>query len=239
MSTDRRVKALSRHFSEFGLIPEGRWAGQPIFQYRRGHELRIPTRKFTPGSGKAHITPELVREVTRMRAMNVPEPAITVFVNREFAAQTANFESGPMIKVASGLFVPNTAAQFELGYQSHPHDQRWVIARWMQPDCTPEAWTEKYQGALEFPRDGYFFIFQPTKEGFTPTEDWTMWVVGTIKEQMSMNASQHLEKIEDQHAAEERSVDDSWGDYVDQTLVDHIPGVRGGTISVPATRFDR
>lgn len=188
MSIDRRIKKLNYLFEPLGLIPSGDWIGQPIFQYKRGHELRVIRRK-AGGSGWSTL--------------------------------------------ASGLTVPTV--QYELGYQTNPRDNRWVIVKWLEPGFTEDQWERKYHN-LGYPKSGYWTGFQPLEVGKNPDEEWTRFIVANIKNQMETSYQQHLEQVERFYGAADRNDRREIEDMIDDALVRHIPGKRGGGASYPLTR---
>lgn len=190
MNTDRRVKSLNRYFTPLGTIPSGEWVGQPVFQYKRANELRMPYRK----QGDA-------------------------------ATKWGRSEGG--------ILLPN--AQYEMGYQIGARAQFWVIARWFAAKEDAATWHEKFGHVIEFPRNGYWFCFQPLVEGYTPNEEWTKFIVSHVLDQIETPLGEHVDQVEKHYGAKEAATTKAMEDMIEDALVDHVPGARGGKVSYPLT----
>lgn len=58
--------------------------------------------------------------------------------------------------------------------------EKWCLAKW-QPSPPKEEWDLRYGEALGYPYGGYWYCFQPFRDGYEPTEDWvTGWLVNNI-----------------------------------------------------------
>lgn len=140
---------------------------------------------------------------------------------------------------ASGLsFIE---AKYKWSHQTSPDDNRWSIAKWIPPDflgMTEAAWKDKYPG-LAWPKHGYWLMFQPLKEGYTPTEEWAQWAVNHIDWQTNMDDHDRWNRMIEHYEKPDREMERICEELTHGETLYHVPGTRGGSYSVPATKFDR
>jgi hypothetical protein len=115
---------------------------------------------------------------------------------------------------------------YEMLHQMRPDDDRWVVVKWLNP--TEEEWDRKHESVVEWPRHGYYFIFQPLEAGKEPTQDWAEFFVDHIFYQKSLTPQQHLAKVVEQGEAPNKVYEKQVQDIARDHFVNHVPGKRGG-----------
>ncbi len=135
-----------------------------------------------------------------------------------------------------GILMPYT--DYELGFQGAPKDDYWTIAKWLEAGCDEQDWTRQFPN-LGYPKHGYFTCFQPLKDGKTPDENFTAFIVDHIKYQMEMKPQEHYDQIQQHYERRERDNDRKIEDMLHDALHMNVPGKRGGLVSYPQTRHTR
>ena len=136
-----------------------------------------------------------------------------------------------------GLIVIENEPKCE--WQRQRDEDGWVLAGWY--DSPPkQEWQGVYGTLHGFPeKDGYWFSIVPLVPGEVPTEHLTYRMAEQMGWQKKLSYTEHLRLIQEYRKHLMKKSEQRISDIFDDALVSHVPGVRGGGYSVPATKFDR
>lgn len=113
----------------------------------------------------------------------------------------------------------------------------WVLAKWIDPPDKIE-WEEKYGSDFGWPKDGYWFSIVPVLPGEEPTERMTHRLAEQMVWQRTLGFKEHLRLIEDYKQRKEEQTRKTIAEMIDDSVTYHVPGARGGSYSVPGTKFN-
>lgn len=121
--------------------------------------------------------------------------------------------------------------------------RQWCVSKWM-PAPSRSEWEHRYGGTLGWPWGGYWYCFQPMKEGYEPTEDWAHWIANNIKAQEAEGIESDIsnltitdraklkrahERVEAEAAERQEAYRKDVVEALRECWTDHVHGKRGGS----------
>ena len=125
-------------------------------------------------------------------------------------------------------------------YDKQTEAEGWVIAQWNAPPL-PLEWEMQYGAKTGYPKDGYWFTVLAIRPDAEPSEEFCHLCADQMRWQADLGFEKIVEMMRVRREKRDAHQDSEIRALYDSVLptVPHVPGKRGGSYSVPQTRFDR
>lgn len=106
----------------------------------------------------------------------------------------------------------------------------WTMAKWCPPPCSEQEWHARYLGALPYPAGGFY---RPIGEMQLPNAkepdlDETLKAIWAIRRDIERTFDELVEEGDKLMQAHHKEADRQIEGELDELILDHEPGARGG-----------